>query len=63
MEIIDLGDSLPRDEPENGDAPLETQELVRNPMPLYSAMLDRNDSLNAMQTLQQSALPDFLFCQ
>ena len=44
VEIIDLGDSLPRDEPENGDAPLDTQELVRNPMPL-SAMLDRNDSV------------------
>jgi hypothetical protein len=36
---------------QNGDAPLDTQELVRNPKPL-SAMLDRNDSINAMQTPQ-----------
>lgn len=45
VEIIDLGDSLPRDEPENGDAPLETQELVRNPMPLYSATAPEYDQM------------------
>ncbi|CAL1157820.1 unnamed protein product [Cladocopium goreaui] len=31
VEVIDLCESLPRDESENGDAPSDTQELLQNP--------------------------------
>eukprot|EP00435_Cladocopium_sp_Y103_P029832 s1572_g7.t1 len=37
-EVIDLCDSLPRDESENGDAPLDTQELLQNPEKLAKAL-------------------------
>jgi hypothetical protein len=52
VEVIDLCESLPRDESENGDAPSDTQELLQNPeklaelyaryhMSSHSTMLDK----------------------
>ena len=52
VEVIDLCESLPRDESENGDAPSDTQELLQNPeklaelyaryhMSSHSTMLDQ----------------------